>query len=346
MLHTPLCAQLGIDVPIILAPMGPDLVTPKLASAVSNAGGLGLISFGGYPPPLLRQRIQQVRELTSMPFGVNVVLDPALALPFDRDQVIEVVLDEQVPVLSLAFGDPSPYVEPAHAAGVKVIHQVGSVTDAMIAAWARVDVITAQGVEAGGHLSGTVTTFALVPRVVDAVAPTPVVAAGGIADARGVVAALALGADGVVVGTRFLATLEAAAHPVYKNRLLAATEEDTVRTMLYGGGWPNAPHRVLRTSFVAKWLGQEARGQEQRPDEPIVGTASFGGQRVPIPRFGALPPATDTEGDVEEMCFLAGQGVGLVEDIQPAASVVAELTSGAQAIIAHRFGGTLATAST
>ncbi|HEX2281392.1 MAG TPA: nitronate monooxygenase [Thermomicrobiales bacterium] len=345
MLHTPLCAHLGIDVPIILAPMGPDLVTPDLAAAVSNAGGLGLISFGGYPPPLLRQRIQQVRELTSMPFGVNVVLDPGLIVPVDRDSIIQTCLDERVPVLSLAFGDPSLYVEPAHAAGVKVIHQVGSVTDAMIAAGAGVDVIIAQGVEAGGHLSGTVTTFALVPRVVDAVAPTPVVAAGGIADARGVVAALALGADGVVVGTRFLATPEAAAHPVYKNKLLAATEEDTVRTLLYGGGWPNTPHRVLRTPFVAAWLEHEVRGQEQRPDASIVGTACFGGQRVPVLRFGALPPATDTDGDLEEMCFLAGQGVGLIDDIKPAAAIMAELTSSAQEIIERQLGGVVALVS-
>jgi NAD(P)H-dependent flavin oxidoreductase YrpB (nitropropane dioxygenase family) len=337
MLHTPLCRRLGIEVPIILAPMGPDLVTPELAAAVSNAGGLGLISFGGYPPPLLRQRIQRVRKLTSMPFGVNVVLDPALALPFDRDEIIQTCLAEQVPVLSLAFGDPSAYVEQARAAGTKVIHQIGSVTDAMIASWAGVDVVIAQGVEAGGHLAGTVTTFALVPRVVDAVAPTPVAAAGAIGDARGVLAALALGADGVVVGTRFLATPEASAHPVYKNKLLAATEEETVRTLLYGGGWPNTPHRVLRTSFVAEWLKHESRGQEQRSDEPIVGTASFGGQRVPISRFEALPPADDTEGDLEAMCFLAGQGVGLVDDIKPAAEIVAELVAGVRDIVEHRF---------
>lgn len=310
MLQTPLCARLGIAVPIILAPMGPDLVTPELAAAVSNAGGLGLISFGGYPPPLLRQRIQRVRELTAKPFGVNVVLDPALAHPFARDEIIQTCLAERVPVLSLAFGDPSPYVGPAHAAGVNVIHQVGSVTDAMTAAWAGVDVVIAQGVEAGGHLSGTVTTFALVPRVVDAVAPTPVAAAGGIADARGVVAALVLGAGGVVIGTRFLATPEAAAHPLYKTKLLAATEAETVRTLLYGGGWPDAPHRVLRTPFVEEWLGHEVRGQEQRPDEPVVATTCLGGQQVPVPRFGALPPATDTEGDLEVMCFLPAKGSG------------------------------------
>ena len=122
------------------------------------------------------------------------------------------------------------------------------------------DVITAQGVEAGGHLAGEVTTMVLVPRVVDTVAPTPVVAAGGIADARGLVAALALGAEAVVLGTRFLATPEANAHLLYKHRLVTATEAETVRTTLFGHGWPDAPHRTLRTPFVEAWLGQEARG--------------------------------------------------------------------------------------
>src|SRR5207247_4817974 len=145
------------------------------------------------------------------------------------------------------------------------MHQVGSVGAARRAAAAGVDVIVAQGVEAGGHVEGTVGTMVLVPRVVDAVAPTPVAAAGGIADARGVVAALALGAQAAVLGTRLLATPDAAAHPIYKAKVGAATEEDTVHTLLFGGGWPDAPHRVLRTPFVERWLRDERRGPGQRP---------------------------------------------------------------------------------
>jgi NAD(P)H-dependent flavin oxidoreductase YrpB (nitropropane dioxygenase family) len=148
-----------------------------------------------------------------------------------------------------------------HAAGVKVVHQVGSVREAQRAAAAGVDVIIAQGVEAGGHVAGEVSTLALVPRVMDAVAPRPVAAAGGIADARGVIAVLAPGAQAAVLGTRFLAITESSAHPHY-NKLLAANEGDTVRTILFGYGRPNAPHRTLRTAFVQQWLGQEARGQE------------------------------------------------------------------------------------
>jgi len=193
-------------------------------------------------------------------------------------------------------------------------------------------------VEAGGHVAGQVATMVLVPRVVDAVAPTPVVAAGGIADARGVVAALALGADGVVLGTRFLATPEAAAHSLYKEKVVAATEEDTVLTMLFGGGWPNAPHRALRTPFVEQWLGKEARGQEQRADEPVIGEAPLGGQRVPVPRFWAAPPTADASGDVGSMSLLAGQSVGLVGGIKPAVDVIRELAEDVERIV-RRLGG-------
>src|SRR5437773_5486635 len=144
------------------------------------------------------------------------------------------------------------------------MHQVGSVAAARRAAAAGVDVIVAQGVEAGGHVEGKVGTMVLVPRVVDAVAPRPVAAAGGIADGRGIVAALALGAQAAVLGTRFLASAECRAHPYYKQKLLSASEADTVRTTLFGFGWPNAPHRALRTPFVEEWIGNEARGQESR----------------------------------------------------------------------------------
>src|SRR5207244_3222361 len=218
--------------------------------------------------------------------------------------------------VSTFWAPPPPWAQPAHAARTQVLHQVGSVAAARQAARAGVDFIVAQGVEAGGHVAGQVATIVLVPRVVDAVAPTPVVAAGGIADARGVVAALALGADGVVLGTRFLATPEAAAHSLYKEKVVAATEEDTVLTMLFGGGWPNAPHRALRTPFVEQWLGKEARGQEQRADEPVIGEAPLGGQRVPVPRFWAAPPTADASGDVG--------GEGLLERLRAAGGTAAD----------------------
>src|SRR3990172_66427 len=181
--------------------------------------------------------------------------------------------------------------------------------------------------------------MAVVPRVVDAISPIPVVAAGGIADARGVVAALALGADGVVLGTRFLATIESNAHPLYKKRVLEANEEDTVRTTLFGYGWPNAPHRTIRRAFVEEWVGKEERGNESRPDEPVIGETRIGGQPVPVVRFKGFPPSKDARGDIESMNLLAGQCVGLVNEIKPAATIVRELVEGARRIVEQRLNG-------
>jgi NAD(P)H-dependent flavin oxidoreductase YrpB (nitropropane dioxygenase family) len=336
MLRTRLCDLLAIEIPILSAPMGPSITGPELAAAVSNAGGLGIMSFGANPPDLLRREIRRVRELTDKPFGVNFILH------FPVEEQVGVCLEERVPVLSFFWGDPAPYVERAHAAGCKVIDQVGAVEAAQRSVRAGVDAIIAQGFEAGGHVAGQVTTLALVPRVADAIAPTPVVAAGAIADARGLVAALALGAEGIVLGTRLLGTPEANAHSRYKQRVLEATEEDTVYTTLFGGGWPNAPHRVLRTAFVEQWLAEEARGSEQRPDEPVIGEATFAGQRVPVQRFMGLPATADATGDIEAMALLAGQGVGLVREITPAADIVRELVEGAHQLIAQRLSGSVA----
>jgi NAD(P)H-dependent flavin oxidoreductase YrpB (nitropropane dioxygenase family) len=325
--------MLGIEHPIIAAPMGPDLTGPDLVSAVSNAGGLGILQAQLCTPPLFRQEIHRVRAQTDRPFGVNVILH------FPVEDQVAVCLEERVPVLSFFWGDPTPYVGRAHAAGVKVLHQVGSVAEAERSAAAGIDIIVAQGVEAGGHVAGDVSTLALVPRVVDAVAPLPVVAAGGIADARGVVAVLALGAQAAVLGTRFLASAESRAHPHYKQRLLEADEGGTVRTILFGHGWPNAPHRTLRTAFVDQWHGQEARGQESRLDEPAVGQTVIGGQAMPVPRFTSMPPNDEARGDIDSMALLAGQSVGLVREIKPAGQIVHELVEQARQIIAQRLLG-------
>src|SRR5580693_8595895 len=300
-MKTNLCHMLGIEYPIIAAPMGPDLTGPDLVAAVSNAGGLGILQAQFCTPPVFRQEIRRVRALTARPFGVNLLLHFPVA-----DQVA-ICLEERVPVLSLFWGDPTPYVGRAHAAG--------------------------------GHVAGEVSTLALVPRVVDAVAPRPVVAAGGIADARGVVAVLALGAQAAMLGTRFLASAESRGHPHYKLRLLEADEGGTVRTILFGHGWPNAPHRTLRTAFVEQWLGQEARGQESRPDEPAVGQTVIGGQAMPVLRFMGFPPNDEASGDIDAMDLLAGQGVGLVRQIMPAGQIVHELVEEARRIIAQRLLG-------
>src|SRR5215468_8433804 len=336
-MKTALCHMLGIEYPIIAAPMGPDLTGPELVAAVSNAGGLGILQAQFCPPPLFREEIHRIRALTARPFGVNLLLH------FPVEDQVAVCLEERVPVLSLFWGDPTPYVEPAHAAGVKVFHQVGSVADAQRAAAAGVDVIIAQGVEAGGHVAGEISTLALVPRIVDTVFPRPVAAAGGIADGRGLVAVLALGAQAAVLGTRFLASSESRAHPHYKQSVLEASEGDTVRTILFGHGWPNASHRTLRTPFVRQWLGQETRGQEFRPDEPLVARTVIGGQPMPVLRFMGFPPNADTQGDIDSMDLLAGQSVGLIREVKPAGQIVGELVAEARQIISHRLAGLIAT---
>jgi enoyl-[acyl-carrier protein] reductase II len=154
---------------------------------------------------------------------------------------------------------------------------------------------------------------------------------------------LALGAQAAVLGTRFLASVESHAHPQYKRRLLDASETDTVRTILFGHGWPNAPHRTLRTAFVREWLGREARGQESRPDEPVIGHTVIGGRSMPVLRFMGFPPNSDASGDIDSMDLLAGQSIGLISEIKPAGQIVAELVEEARHIISLRLAGLIAT---
>lgn len=321
-MQTKITQLLDIEHPIIAAPMGPDMTGPELVAAVSNAGAFGILQAQLARPPVLRDEIRRTRDLTDKPFGVN------LLLCFPIEEQVDICLEEKVRALSFFWGDPSPYVQRAHDAGVLVIHQVGSVDAAQQSAEAGVDIIIAQGLEAGGHVAGEVSTLVLVPQVLDAVNPTPVAAAGGIADARGVAAVLALGADAAVLGTRFLATTESRAHPHYKKKLIHASAEDTVHTILFGYGWPNAPVRTLRTAFVDEWIGNVARGQESRPDEPVVGRTTIAGHEMPVLRFMGMPPNASSTGDIELRALLAGQGVGLVREIKPAGEIVRELVEG------------------
>ena len=329
MLRTRFCERFGIDAPVVVAPMGPDLTGPELVAAVCNAGGFGILQAQLCPPSSLREQIRYLRRLTTRPFGVNFVLH------FPHRDGIQVCIEEPVAALSFFWGDPGEFIPAAHAAGIAVLHQVGSVDAAVRAKQAGVDVVIAQGAEAGGHVAGQISTMVLVPRIVDAVAPALVLAAGGIADARGLAAALCLGADGVVMGTRFLATPEANAHPVYKASLVAASEEDTVRTVLFGKGWPHAPHRTLRTAFVREWLGREDETQGTRPDEPVIGHSVVAGAETPVHRFVSLPPNVHATGDIESMALLAGQSVGLLNEIRPAADVLRETVDGAERLICN-----------
>jgi len=244
-LKTDLCRALGIEHPVFCAGIGA-AAGAELVAAVSNAGGCGVLGTASLPGKFVRAEIERLKGLTDKPFGVNLVL------PLLRKGQVEACFDEQVPILVLFWGDPAPYVDEAHRCGIKVLLQVGSVSEAVAGAEAGVDAIIAQGVEAGGHVKGTTAISVLLPTIVDAVAPLPVIASGGIADGRGLVAALSLGAQGISIGTRFLASAEARAADAYKARIVMANAEDTVYTEQCNVGWANAPHRVLRTAAIER----------------------------------------------------------------------------------------------
>ncbi len=329
MLRTPLTRSLGIEHPVLCAGMGGATAGPELVAAVSEAGGCGVLGLGGVPPPLARELIRDTRRRTSRPFGANLLL-PVLA-----PGAIETCLEERVAFLVLFFGDPAPHVAAAHGAGVRLFAQVGSVEEARAAAAAGVDGVFAQGFEAGGHVRGTTSLAALLPAVVDAVAPLPVVASGGIADGRGIVSALALGAQGVSLGTRFLASDEARATPAYKERVVRATAADTVHTCLFDVGWPDAAHRVLRNRAVAEWEGAGRPAAGRRPGEgTTIGRLALGPALLEVPRYSVLPPSDGFEGDVELAALYAGESCSLVNDVRPAGRIVGDLVREAEAALA------------
>ena len=323
---TSFCRLVGIDLPIVQAPVG-GITTPALTAAVSEAGGLGTLSITWRDPDTLRTLLRETHALTSKPFAVNLVLD------WDPAERLTIALQEGARIVSFFWGDPAPWVEQVHAAGGIVLHTVASAEEARRAADDGVDAVVAQGWEAGGHVWGQVSTLALVPRVVDAVAPLPVIAAGGIADGRGLAAMLTLGAGAAWMGTRFLLAEEAATHPVYQETVIAAAETDTDYSALFDVGWPNAPLRTLRN---ATWEAWRAAG------EPVIGSRPGEGEIVAtgedgraIERYSNAAPVAGASGDVAAMALYAGQGVGLAKRIQPAAEIVREIAEDAARVLAE-----------
>jgi NAD(P)H-dependent flavin oxidoreductase YrpB (nitropropane dioxygenase family) len=333
MLKTALCEQLGIEYPIFSVGMGP-AATAELAAAVSNAGGCGVLGGSGFSASYAREQIRRLRTLTDRPFGVNIILED------QEPEPIEACIAERVPVLVFFWGDPRPFVADAHRHGVKVLLQVGSVEEAKAAADAGVDAIIAQGTEAGGHVRGMTALSVIVPAVVDAVKPVPVIASGGIADGRGLAAALALGAQAVSMGTRFVASEEASVPRMYKERIVASTTADTVYSVdLFDVGWPNAPHRVIRNGVVREWEAAGRPPSGQRPGEgTIIGSRTVGGQTREIPKYAAAIATLEFEGDLESMPFWAGQSCSLVKDIKPAGDIVRDIVGEAEEVIEHLNG--------
>ena len=322
-MRTALREVLGIETPIVLAPINGGT---RLAAAVSNAGGLGMLAASSQDAATLREQLRELRTMTSHPFAANMIT------AFPQQERLDVCLEEGVRIVSFFWGDPAPLMARAKKAGAQVMQTVCSAADARRAVDSGVDVVVAQGWEAGGHVQGTVATMALIPAVVDAVGRVPVVAAGGIADGRGMAAALALGAAGVWMGTRFLVAEEAAIHPDYQQRVLAAIETDTTYLEnLFDVGWPNAPHRVIRNSTVANWeaAGRPASGMRPGEGEVIATSPSRGD----IVRYRSFVPVADVRGDVEALSLWAGQSIGLVRTRRPAAAIVREIVDDAHAIL-------------
>ena len=313
--RTPVCELLGIDHPIVEAPVAAD---PRLPAAVSNAGGLGSLGLSwAYDAGDV---VRATAALTDRPFSGNFVLNA------DQHRRVDQALSAGLRSVSFIFGDPSSYVDPVHDAGALVMHTVGSAEEARRAVGSGVDIVVAQGWEAGGHVASGVATLPLVPAVVDAVAPIPVIAAGGIGDARGVAAVLALGAQAAWLGTRFLFADEMPIHEDYRRRLIAATETDAEwYPDLYDVGWPEAPHRALHNSTAEMWVAAGRPPLGSRPREGEV-VAHFGSGES-IVRYEPAPPMASTTGEIEALSLWAGQSVALAERRQPAWEIVAELVS-------------------
>jgi enoyl-[acyl-carrier protein] reductase II len=313
MLRTPVCDVLGIEVPVMQAAIWP-ATSPELVAAVSEVGGLGSIGSVFESADSVERQIARVRELTDRPFAINHVV------PLLDDEAFEATLEAKPAVVSLALGDPADLVEQIHAAGAKVIHQVHTVEQARGVAELDVDVIIAQGSEAGGQgMALGVGAMALIPQVVDAVDPIPVLAAGGVADGRGLAAALMLGAQGANVGTRFLASEEASADDTWKRAILQAESEDVVRFEVFKEILPTTSDRaydtvprVMRTPFVEEWQNhpEEARREAGRLRAEVMSAVQ---QRRP-----------------HELVPFTGQTAGLIRDILPAAEIVRTMIAEAE----------------
>lgn len=306
MIESRICKILGIEYPVFQGGMA-WIADGKLAAAVSEGGGLGIIAAGNAPASYVHEQIQIARSLTKKPIGVNIMLMSPFA-----DEVAEAVVEEKVDVVTTGAGNPSKYIKSWLAAGIKVIPIVPSVAMAKLMTRLGATALIAEGGESGGHV-GELTTIVLVPQVCDAT-DLPVIAAGGIADGRGVAAAFMLGAEGVQLGTRFLSAYECTIHPTYKEKIIKAGDLCTMVT----GKKLGHPVRSLRTKFAQNYAKAEFGGMSNEELENLG--------------VGALRLAVK-EGDLEKGCFLAGQIAGMVNKEQPAAEIVKEIMDEAEPIL-------------
>lgn len=306
MIKSAICELLGIQYPVFQGGMA-WIADGKLAAAVSNGGGLGIIAAGNAPGSYVQEQIRIARSLTSKPIGVNIMLMSPFA-----DEVADVVVEETVEVVTTGAGNPSKYLKEWSAAGIKVIPVVASVAMAKLMTRLGASALIAEGGESGGHV-GELTTMVLVPQVCDATS-LPVIAAGGIADGRGAAAAFMLGACGVQMGTRFLSAYECNIHPNFKEKILKATDLCTMVT----GKRLGHPVRSLRTPFPREYAKAEYSGI---PDDELEKLAE-----------GKLRLAVQ-QGDIQNGCFLSGQIAAMVKQEQPAAEIVQQVIEEAEQIL-------------
>lgn len=295
MWNTKLTELLDIEYPILQGGMA-WVATHQLAAAVSNAGGLGIIGAGNAPGDVIREEIKKAKKLTNKPFGVNIML----MSPFAED-IVDIICDEGVPVVTTGAGNPGKYLEKLKKHNVKVIPVVPTVSLAVRLERQGVDAVIVEGTEAGGHI-GELTTMALVPQVVDAV-NIPVIAAGGIGDGRGFLAALSLGADGVQIGTRFVCSTESIVHENYKEAIIKSKDRDAIVT----GRSTGHPVRALKNKFVKEFQTLEKEG------------ASF--EELELLGSGRLRLAV-VEGDIDKGSLMSGQIAGLVNDTKPCETII------------------------
>ena len=323
MIHTRICDLLGITHPIVLGGMATGTSIP-LVAAVSEAGGLGTLGVTGMSAAQIRDQVAAIRAATAKPFAVNYLL-------FRTDEAaFAAALEARPPVVSCAWARPEQdlrtYFQRLHDAGLLVMHMAAEVPEAVRAAEAGADIIVAQGTEGGGHV-GWMATMALVPMVVQAVTPRPVLAAGGIADGRGLAAALALGAEGVLLGTRFLATEESPIHPHLKQAIVSSDGHNTVLTevpdLASQQVWPGAMARSLRNRFIDRWSGREWALRQHAQE---VGKAAAVARQT---------------GDVDEAPMLIGQDAGLIDSVLPADEVIRRMVAQAEEVITSLLPGML-----
>lgn len=304
-----------MDLPIFQAPIG-NIAGSELAIAVSSGGALGALALTWATPEVARQKIFQIRAATQNPFQVNFVL----AFP---PHALAAALEAGAPIITFSWGDPTPYLPQVRASGARVGMQVTNIAGAQLAMSLGVDFMICQGVEAGGHVQSTTELWELLPRVVEVAKEIPVVAAGGIGNGMAIAKAFSLGASGVMLGTRFAATQESEAHPLYKQALVEGSAQETALTVCFEGGWPYAAHRVLRNPTLEAWeaVGSPPVGQRPNEGEIIVRTD----QGKSIARYDDTTPRAGMTGKILEMCLYAGTSCEAIQDIPPVKEVIERL---------------------